>query len=328
MRYRSLGNSGIEASVVGLGAWAMGGWMWGGTDEAAAVKAIHTAIDIGMNLIDTAPIYGFGVSETIVGKAIRGKRDKVVLATKCGMVWHVKQGVFFFNDEDEKQDVYKYLAPQSIRYEVEQSLKRLGTDYIDLYQTHWQDATTPIQETMETLLQLKQEGKIRAIGVSNVTLDQIEEYRKYGVVDTDQEKYSMLDREIEASLLPWCERHSVAMLAYSPLGQGLLTGKIGPERRFEPGDQRLDNPRFSLDNRQKIQQLFQAFQPIATAHRLTLGQLVIAWTLAQPGLSHVLCGARNPDQVLENAGGGDLALPEAEITEMNRALQQYQSALL
>jgi methylglyoxal reductase len=326
MRYRSLGASGIQASVVGLGAWAMGGWMWGGSDETAAIKAIHTAIDLGMNLLDTAPVYGFGHSEEIVGKAIKGKRDKVVLATKCGMVWYVQKGVHFFDDPTGKL-VYKYLAPESIRYEVEQSLKRLGTDYIDLYQTHWQDATTPINDTMEALLQLKKEGKIRAIGVSNVTVDQIAEYSKYGPVDNAQEKYSMLDREIEEALLPWCHKHSVAMLAYSPLGQGLLTGKIGPERTFEPGDQRLDNPRFSIENRRKISEMLQTFKPIADAHKVTIGQLVIAWTAAQPGLTHVLCGARNPEQVIENAGGGDLVLAESEIREMTQALQRYQNTL-
>jgi methylglyoxal reductase len=326
MRYRSLGASGIQASVVGLGAWAMGGWMWGGSDETAAIKAIHTAIDLGMNLLDTAPVYGFGHSEEIVGKAIKGKRDKVVLATKCGMVWHVQKGVHFFDDPTGNV-VYKYLAPESIRYEVEQSLKRLGTDYIDLYQTHWQDATTPIQNTMEALLQLKKEGKIRAIGVSNVTVDQIAQYSQYGPVDNAQEKYSMLDREIEEALLPWCHQHSVAMLAYSPLGQGLLTGKIGPERTFEPGDQRLDNPRFSIENRRRIAEMLQTFKPIADTHKVTIGQLVIAWTAAQPGLTHVLCGARNPEQVIENAGGGDLVLAESEIRKMTQALQRYQSTL-
>jgi aryl-alcohol dehydrogenase-like predicted oxidoreductase len=181
MRYRSLGKSGIEASVVGLGSWAIGGWMWGGAEEAESVRAIHAAIDAGVNLIDTAPVYGFGVSEEVVGKAIRDRRDKVVLATKCGLVWHEEKGEFFFaSDEKHPTDdgrikVYRRLAPDTIRREVEWSLKRLGTDRIDLLQTHWQDSTTPIAATMHTLMELKKEGKIRAIGCSNATPEQMDE---------------------------------------------------------------------------------------------------------------------------------------------------------
>ncbi len=192
MRYKSLGQSGIEASVVGLGTWAIGGWWWGGNDERESVRAIQAAIDAGVTLIDTAPAYGLGRSEEIVGKALEGRRDRVVLATKCGLVWHTNAGTPFFSEFGKP--VHKYLGPDSIRYEIEQSLRRLKTDVIDLYQTHWQDSTTRIEETMAVLLDLKAEGKIRAIGVSNADCQQIEEYRAVGPVDADQEKYSMLDR--------------------------------------------------------------------------------------------------------------------------------------
>lgn len=153
MRYRSLGQSGIQASVVAFGAWAIGGWPWGGTDESNAIAAIHKALDLGMNLIDTAPAYGLGLSEEIVGKALQGRRDKAIIATKCGLVWHTDKGTYYFTEYDKP--VYRYLGPESIRYEVEQSLKRLRTDYIDLLQTHWQDPTTPIEDTMGELLRLK-----------------------------------------------------------------------------------------------------------------------------------------------------------------------------
>ena len=200
MRHRPLGQSGIEASVVAFGAWAVGGGFWGAADDEASVDAIHKALDAGINFIDTAPVYGLGHSEEIVGRAIKGRRDQVVVATKCGLVWHVQKGTFMFDETGTP--IHRYLGPESIRYEVEQSLRRLQTDYIDLYQTHWQDATTPIEETMATLLQLKQEGKIRAIGVSNATTQQMDEYRAKGQLDSDQEKYSMLDRGLECRATP------------------------------------------------------------------------------------------------------------------------------
>jgi len=223
MEYRNIGLSGIKASVVGLGSWAIGGWSWGGTNELEAIKAIHASLDAGITLIDTAPAYGLGLSEEIVGKAIAGRREKVLLATKCGLVWHTQKGEYFFNEKGKP--VYRYLGKESIRYEIEQSLNLLKTDYIDLYQTHWQDSTTPITETMETLLDLKREGKIRAVGVSNINLKQLKEYRLIGIIDSAQEKYNMLDRELEETILPYCREQNISILSYSSLATGLLTGK-------------------------------------------------------------------------------------------------------
>lgn len=321
MRYRSLGQSEIQASVVAFGAWAIGGWPWGGTDESNAIAAIHKALDLGMNLIDTAPAYGLGLSEEIVGRALQGRRDKAVIATKCGLVWHTNKGNYYFTEYDKP--VHRYLGPESIRYEVEQSLKRLRTDYIDLLQTHWQDPTTPIEDTMGELLRLKDEGKIRAIGVSNVTIEQLEAYRKVGPVDSDQELYSMLDRRIEADLLPYCREHNIAVLAYSPLAQGLLTGKVGPEREFPEGDMRRNNPRFSVENRRQIAAMLDEFRYIADDRGITLTQLVIAWTVAQSGITHALVGARNPEQVEENAGAGDVELTFEELSVINKAISSY-----
>ncbi len=315
MECRRLGASGIEASVVGLGAWAIGGWMWGGTDERKSVEAIQTSLDAGINFVDTAPAYGMGLSETIVGKAIAGQRDKVVIATKCGIVWHTEKGMPFI-DQNGKT-MHRYLGPESIRYEVEQSLKRLRTDYIDLYQTHWQDQTTPIEETMSTLLDLKREGKIRAIGVSNAAVEQIEAYRRVGPVDSAQEKYSMLDRGLEDEYLPYARKNNIAVLAYSPLALGLLTGKIGPDREFPPDDIRHNNPRFSVGTRRKVLAMLDRVRPIAEKHRLTLAQLVIAWTVAQPGLTHALVGARDDRQARENAAAGNVTLSRAELEIIN-----------
>ncbi|MBE0584139.1 MAG: aldo/keto reductase, partial [Desulfofustis sp.] len=305
MKYRELGGSGIKASVVGFGAWAIGGWMWGGADEKEAIGALHAALDCGMNLVDTAPMYGFGRSEEIVGKAIRDRRSEVVLATKCGLIWHEQRGDFYFASDDKHpskegdQQIYRCLAPEVIRYEVEQSLRRLQTDYIDLYQTHWQETTTPIAETMETLLTLQREGKIRAIGCCNASREQLDAYRAAGRLDCDQELYSMLDRTREGTNLAYARRHGLALLAYSPLAQGLLSGLVGPERQFAPGDQRNLKPRFSVENRQRVRQLLDCFLPIADRHQINLSQVAIAWTVARPGCSHALVGARNAEQVRE-----------------------------
>lgn len=329
VKYRSLGRSGIEASVIGVGAWAIGGWMWGGADEAESVRAIQAAIDAGVNLIDTAPVYGFGLSEEIVGKAIRDRRNKVVLATKCGLVWHEKRGEFFFaSDEKHPTEegqikVYRRLAPETIRREVEWSLKRLGTDRIDLLQTHWQDTITPIADTMHTLMELKKEGKIRAIGCSNATPEQMDEYRAAGQLDVDQELFSMLDRKHQRENLPYCAKHKIAFFAYSPLAQGLLTGRIGPERTLQEGDQRRLKPRFSVENRLKVQRLLDLFRPIADRHGISLGQLAIAWTLSQTGCTHALVGVRTARQAIENAKAGAVELSREELRAMDKVIEEH-----
>ncbi len=328
MQFRPLGPSGIEASAVGLGAWAIGGWMWGGADDNESIRAIHAAIDAGINLIDTAPAYGFGHSEQVVGRAIRDRRDKVVLATKCGMVCDPTVGELKFRStaagpaSDGHIRIHIFNGPESIRREVEDSLSRLGTDYLDLYQTHWQDPTTPIEATMETLEALRKEGKIRAIGACNASVEQLTAYNRAGTLDVDQEKYSMLDRQIEAEQLPYCRDQQVAVLASSPLSKGLLTGRMGPEREFPEGDLRRGDPRFSEENRRRVGEMLQQWQPIAEAHNLTLGQLTIAWTMRAGGATHVLCGARSPEQAQENAAAGDAQLSSDEIATMEESLGQ------
>ncbi|WP_417597131.1 aldo/keto reductase [Pararhodobacter oceanensis] len=321
MLTRPIGASGIEASVIGLGTWAIGGWMWGGTDETRSIAAIQTSIDEGITLIDTAPAYGQGIAEEIVGKAIKGRRDQVVLATKCGLVWHCQKGNHFF-DYDGKP-VHRYLGKDAIIYELEQSLKRLGTEYIDHYITHWQDPTTPIDETMEALETLKTQGKIRSIGASNTSVADIEAYAAAGQLDAVQEEYSMVKREIETTLLPVTTRQGISALSYSSLALGLLSGKMTPERRFDGDDQRKDNPRFSATNRQKVQALMDQIKPIAESHSATLAQLVIAWTVQQPGITFSLCGARNADQARENAKAGRLRLSGADIAAISSAAQRH-----
>ncbi|OAP38279.1 aldo/keto reductase [Sinorhizobium glycinis] len=315
---REIGRSGVKASAVGLGTWAIGGWMWGGTDEAESNAAIHASLEAGVTLIDTAPAYGLGRAEEIVGKAIAGRRDKAVIATKCGLVWHTKRGNHFF-DQDSKP-VHRYLGRDSIIHEVEQSLRRLGTDHIDLYITHWQDATTPIEETVAALEDLKRAGKIRAIGASNVNRSELKQYIETGSLDAIQERFSMIDREIEADLLPLTVANGVSTLSYSSLALGLLSGAIGPERVFSGDDQRKDNPRFSVANRQKARDFAETTRAVAERHGASVAQTVIAWTLKQPGVTFALCGARNPAQALDNARAGTLRLSAEDMAAIETAV--------
>lgn len=329
MLRRKIGD--FETSVVGLGTWAIGGWMWGGVEERDAIASIHAALDCGMDLIDTAPAYGMGLAEELVGKALQGRRAKAIVASKCGLVWNQTKGTHFFDtDSDSICDggsirVYRYLGPDSIRQEVEESLRRLQTDYIDLYQTHWQDSTTPIAETMGALMKLKAEGKIRAIGCSNATPTQMAEYRAAGVLDVDQELYNMLDRQAEGGNLPDCAQNKTAFLSYSSLAQGLLTGKITPERTFAKGDLRNGNPRFSQENRQRIAVMLAKIQPVADQYKLTLGQLATVWTFSQPGCTHTLVGARSPEQVRENAAVGAVLLSESDNARIREAIAIYEA---
>jgi len=320
---REIGSSGIKATAVGLGTWAMGGWMWGGTDEALSVKAIHASIDEGISLIDTAPAYGMGKSEELVGQALQGRRDKVILSTKCGLVWHTQQGNHFFDQAGKP--VHRYLGKDSIIHEVEESLKRLRTDYIDHYITHWQDPTTPVAETLDALNTLKDQGKIRSIGISNVSVDDLNAYLAAGGVDAIQECYSMLDRGVEQKLVPLCQQNNVSILSYSSLALGLLSGKIGPERQFNGDDLRKDDPRFSQANRKKISSLFDDIRSIADAHSATIAQLVIAWTIQQPGITFALCGARNPEQAIENAKAATIILSSDEVAFISSAADKFLS---
>ncbi len=269
MKTNVIGSSGISCSSVGLGTWAMGGWMWGGSDDVAAINAIHAALDAGVNFIDTAPAYGLGHAEALLGKALKGRREKVVLATKCGLPWHATKGTFFFKEEEK--DVYRYLGKESIFYEVEHSLARLKTDYIDLFFTHWQDETTPIEETMDALLSLKKQGKIRAIGISNANETILAEYLRFGPVDAIQERYSLLDRGIEKDLIPLCRANNVSVHGYSSLALGLLAGPIDLNREYEGDDQRKDNPRFSSENRTRLSEFFNSVEPIRDYHRCRPG---------------------------------------------------------
>jgi methylglyoxal reductase len=325
MKTTTLGPSGIRCSAIGLGTWAMGGWMWGGGDNAGATLAIQASLDAGVTLIDTAPAYGLGRSERLVGTALKGRRHEAVIATKCGLVWHTHKGTHFF--EEDGHPVYRYLGRDAIAYEVEQSLANLQTDYIDLYITHWQDATTPVAETMGALLDLKKQGKIRAIGVSNVDAATLAEYLRHGPVDAAQERYSLIDREIEATLVPLCKEHGVAVMGYSSLALGLLAGPIDPARAFTGDDQRASNPRFSADNRALLAAFFADLEPLRAALGCSFSEMMIAWTLEHGAVSLSLCGARNRQQAIQNAAAGSVALGADALLQIDTAARRHLGAL-
>lgn len=321
MEYRKLGNSELEISAIAFGAWAIGGWMWGGADEKEAVLGIEKAYDLGMTTIDTAPVYGFGKSEEIVGKSIKGKRDKIQLFTKYGLRWDTSEGKFYFssdNNEGKPLNIHKYAGKQSVIQECENSLKRLKTDYIDLYQIHWPDPTTRIEETMEAVIRLLEQGKIRYAGVSNYGIDELKEALKFTGIVSDQVPFSMVNREIEKELIPYCKKQDIGILAYSPLQRGLLTGKYKPGHQFNEGDHRPGTPFFKHDNMVKTLNFLEKIKPIAEKKECTLAQLVINWTINVPGISCALTGARNPAQVEQNALICDLT--NEEIREINTEL--------
>ena len=317
MEYRKIGESDLELSVITFGAWAAGGWMWGGTERSEAIEAIRASYDLGVTSIDTAPVYGQGTSEEIVGEAIKDiPRAKVQIITKYGMRWDLAKGDFAFkskNNQDRDIDIYKYAGRESIIKECEDSLRRLRTDYIDLYQIHWPDITTPIAESMEAVATLIKQGKVRYAGVCNYNVDQMTEAEKSLNIISNQVPYSMAKRDIEKNVVPHCiERHK-AILAYSPLERGLLTGKMKPGYTFDEGDHRANLYFFTDENITRTNAFLQKIKPIADAGKITLAQLVLCWTIEQPGITIALAGARNKEQAISNAKAADNRLTADEI---------------
>ncbi len=297
--------------------------MWGkDPDDRESIRTIQAALDQGLNLIDTAPAYGWGRSEEVVGKALKGRRDKAVVATKCGLWWEDTRGSFFAVLAGK--NVYRSLRPDTLQLEIENSLRRLGIDCIDLLQTHWPSAPpeqTPIADSMAVLCKFKDQGKIRAIGVSNVSLAELKENLAHGPVASDQFRYSMLSREAEKEILPFCAENQVATLTSMSLEQGLLTGKVGMDRVFSQGEFRANevwNPWFALSNRRRVLDLLGTWKDLTDKYRCTLAQLVIAWTAAQPGVTHVLAGCRNLTQLEENIKAADLNLETADLARMRK----------
>jgi aryl-alcohol dehydrogenase-like predicted oxidoreductase len=275
----------LQPTRVALGTWAIGGWMWGGSDDQDSIRTIQAALDRGINIIDTAPVYGFGHSEEIVGKAIAGRRKDVILATKVGLDW--KDGKPFRNASKAR-----------IQKEIEDSLRRLGTDVIDIYQVHWPDPNTPIAETAEALGALHKAGKIRAIGVSNFDVAQMEAFRAVAPLHTAQPPYNLFEREAEEDVLPYCRDHNIATLAYGALCRGLLSGKIKRDTKFTGDDLRRNDPKFKPP---RFEQYLAAVVRLDDFARNNYGKSVIAlavrWVLDKQPLSIALWGARHPGQL-------------------------------
>ena len=326
MEFRNLGESDLKVSVVTFGAWAAGGWMWGGTERKDAVEAIRAAYDLGVTSIDTEPVYGQGKSEEIVGEAIKNiPRDKIQILTKYGMRWDLTKGSLAFKSKDNYGndiDIYKYSGKESIIKECENSLRRLNTDYIDLYQIHWPDVTTPIAETMEAVGQLIRDGKVRYAGVCNYNAAQVKEAMQHINLVSNQVPYSMVLRNIEEDVVPFCIENNISILAYSPLERGLLTGKMKPGHQFAKGDHRAGLYFFKDENIERTNNFLEKLTPLAKKKNASLSQLVIRWTVEQPGITIALVGARNAVQAVQNAKAVNVKLSFDEIEFINEELDK------
>jgi aryl-alcohol dehydrogenase-like predicted oxidoreductase len=331
MIYRKIGETDLKCSVISFGAWAIGGWRWGGNDRQESVKAILAAYEHGITSIDTAPAYGQGLSEEIIAEALQQiPRDKVQILTKYGLRWDRKEGEFWFSSkamDGSDIDLYKLSSAKNIIEECEDSLRRLKTDYIDLYQAHWPDSTTPVSETMETMIKLKEQGKIREAGVCNYSALQMKEANKTYKLASDQVSYSMIMRDIENELVPYCIENNRSIIAYSPLQRGLLTGKIKPGHVFSEGDHRTGLPYFSPRNIELVNTMLENLRPLAAQKKITLAQLVLSWTINQPGITIALAGARNEKQATENAKAADLQLTSEEMHFINTQIKKFAPAV-
>jgi aryl-alcohol dehydrogenase-like predicted oxidoreductase len=327
MELKRLGNSDVRVTPIAFGAWAVGGWMWGGAEEGAALRAIRASYDHGVTTIDTAPVYGFGKSEELVGRAMQGvARDKYQILTKYGLNWETPQGEFYFDtvgNDGKPLKIYKYSAPTSVIKECEDSLRRLKTDYIDLLQIHWADSTTPIVETMSAVAKLIEQGKVRAAGVCNYNVSQVEEALRAVNIVSNQVPYSMINRGIEKDVVPQAIKKGMSILPYSPLQRGLLTGKIKKDHKFGEGDTREGNRFYRPENIDGANTLLQKIKPVADAHNASLSQLVINWTTRQPAMDCVLVGARDEKQVKENVGALSFTLSNEDLSKINNAIAEF-----
>jgi aryl-alcohol dehydrogenase-like predicted oxidoreductase len=312
MEYAKITGTGIEVSRVGLGTWAIGGWMWGGSDEHESIQTILAALETGVNLIDTAPVYGFGRSEEIVGKAIAeyGRRDTLVIATKVALEW---------NDGG----IFRNASRQRILREIEDSLRRLGTEYIDIYQVHWPDPHTPIEETAETMRGLHRQGKIRAIGVSNFSPEQMEQFRQAAPLHTAQPPYNLFEREIDREVLPYVREHNIATLVYGSLCRGLLSGTMKPDTKFGGDDIRKIDPKFQPPRyAQYLRAVARLDEFAQRKFQRRVIDLAMRWALDQPGVTTALWGARHPEQTSAVAELDGWRLDAADCAEVERIVQE------
>ncbi|MEZ6124124.1 MAG: aldo/keto reductase [Planctomycetaceae bacterium] len=323
MQFRSLGNTGIDISVIGLGTWALGGgdWKfgWGDQDEQQSLQTVFEAVKQGINWIDTAAVYGMGLSESVVGKAVQQIpfAERPLIATKCGRT-NLGHG-----------EIGKCLQRESIIAECEASLKRLQVDCLDLYQMHWPEPDEQIEEGWQTLVDLKQQGKVRHIGVSNHSVSQLQRLQSIHPVASLQPPYSLIAREVEDDLLPFCGRHGIGVICYSPMGKGLLTGAFSAERAaaLSDRDHRSRDPRFQSPQLEINLRFVQSLQRVADQLKWTLPELAIAWVLRRPELTAAIVGARRPDQIDETAIAGTRVLDASAAADIDAALRQRTAEL-
>lgn len=315
MQFRNLGSQGPGISVVGVGTWAIGGLDWGPQDDDESIAALHRALDAGINWVDTAAVYGLGHSEEIVGQVARERGEGVLVFTKCGRKW----------DADQRALVSD-LRPASIRSELQQSLKRLGRDHVDLYQFHWPDTVTgtPVEESWATMADLVEEGTVRWAGVSNFGVDLLERCERIRHVDSLQPPLSLIARRALRELLPWCEAHGTGVIAYSPLQSGLLSGAFSIERRAQlaEDDWRRGSPDFSEPRLSANLALAERLRPIAERHGVEVAAVAVAWVLEQSGVTGAIVGARRPSQLDAWLAAGTLRLDADDLEEIAAVVKE------
>ncbi len=316
MQTRKLGRSGLKLTTLGLGTWAIGGpWLfgWGPQDDEASLNTIHAALDGGINWIDTAAVYGLGHAETVVGRAIKGRRDGLVVATKCGLIW------------DDLRRVTGHLRPDSVRAECENSLRRLDIDVIDLYQIHWPNPDEQIEFAWEELARLKEEGKIRHAGVSNFNVDQMKRLQNIMPIDSLQPPYSMLRREVEREILPFSAENEIGVVAYAPMQNGLLTGKFTEKTIAQlPEDdfRKTKNPEFQPPRLQANLEFVEALRPLSEKAGLTPAQFAVAWTLRRPEVTSAIVGMRAPAQAAPLLPAADARIDEGILEKVASLLEE------
>lgn len=322
METRKLGYSDLNLTAIGLGTWAMGGgdWMfgWGPQDDQASTDSIHAALDLGVNWIDTAAIYGHGRSEEVVAKAIAGRLEGLIIATKCGRVW-----------EEGSREIGKCLKAESVKREAEASLKRLHIEIIDLYQMHWPEPDEDIEEGWSAMADLIKEGKVRHIGVCNFSLEQLKRIQPIHPVSSLQPPYSMFRRDVENELLPYCAENRIGVVAYSPMQAGLLTGKFTQQRaaNLPESDWRSRSPFFNEPQLSVNLQTVDRLKAIADEKGITVAQLSLAWVLRRPEMTSAIVGARKPEQIRETVQAGDVQLSGEEINQIEAILQDRESEI-
>jgi aryl-alcohol dehydrogenase-like predicted oxidoreductase len=317
MQKRQLGNSDLQITPIGIGAWAMGGgdwaFSWGHQEDNNSIEAIHTALDAGINWIDTAAIYGLGHSEEVVGKAIAGRSNRPYIFTKCALVW------------DDKRQISRSLKADSVRREVEASLRRLKIDVIDLYQIHWPDPEPEIEEGWQTLAQLRREGKVRHIGVSNFNVAQMKRAQKIAPITSLQPPYNIVTADIEKEVLPFCREHNIGVIVYSPMKSGLLSGKMTRERiaKLPPDDFRPRTVSFKEPLLTRNLGLVEVLRGIGDRHGRTPGEVAIAWTLRDPVITGAIVGMRSADQAKQIVRSAEFRLSPDEFREIEAYLKAH-----